>query len=497
MFFRSSSMPAYSFVSWKTWLRLCLVIGTLLFAGGYYSWYKLFREVPQVFATEEEAFKYGSIGGEDSQGIPYWIWVVLPRIFPEYLPGSESSPKPGGYAALGVAWEEGHETPIGFSIKTIGIPRIAINCALCHTGTYRLRPEDIPTAVPTAPAQKFDAQAYQRFLFNCASDPKFNADTILQQISYSIKLSCDDKLLYRYLLIPATKKALLQQKKQYSWMETRPDWLCGRIDPFNPVKFSILNIDPKGDSTIGNSDMEPLWNLGMHENFALHWDGLNTSLQEVVLSGAIGDGATKKSLPVKRLKVLETWLKTVKPPRYPYDEAINSELANKGEAIFKRLCFDCHGFGGKKTGTVISLGEIGTDPNRLQMWTQQAVDNYNKFADGYEWSFKAFQKTDGYVSVALDGIWLRAPYLHNGSVPTLEDLLKPASDRPKTFYRGYDVYSRDQMGFIHQGDQAKKHGALVDTSVPGNSNSGHEGEIYGTNLSPEEKQALVEYLKKL
>src|SRR5260370_436550 len=65
---------------------------------GWTVWYEFLREVPQQFATDDEAFKYGSIGTEDSAGIPYWIWVVLPRVFPEYLPG------PGGYSSLGVAW---------------------------------------------------------------------------------------------------------------------------------------------------------------------------------------------------------------------------------------------------------------------------------------------------------------------------------------------------------------------------------------------------------
>ena len=47
-----------------------------------------------------------------------------------------------------------------------------------------------------------------------------------------------------------------------------------------------------------------------------------------------------------------------------------------------------------------------------------------------------------------DGIWLRAPYLHNGLVPTLRDLLDPVERRPKKFYRGYDVYNQVKVGFV-------------------------------------------------
>ncbi len=62
--------------------------------------------------------------------------------------------------------------------------------------------------------------------------------------------------------------------------------------------------------------------------------------------------------------------------------------------------------------------------------------------------FSHFRKTDGYANLPLDGIWLRAPYLHNGSVPTVRDLLEPAENRPKVFYRGYDVIDQRRLGFV-------------------------------------------------
>ena len=57
------------------------------------------------------------------------------------------------------------------------------------------------------------------------------------------------------------------------------------------------------------------------------------------------------------------------------------------------------------------------------------------------------QNPYGYVSTPLDGIWLRAPYLHNGSVPTLHDLLNPPNERPQTFHRGHDVFDPVKIGF--------------------------------------------------
>jgi hypothetical protein len=103
-------------------------------------------------------------------------------------------------------------------------------------------------------------------------------------------------------------------------------------------------------------------------------------------------------------------------------------------------------------------------------------------------------KTSGYVATPLDGIWLRAPYLHNGSVPTLDDLLKPAEDRPKAFWRGYDVYDAAKAGFISDGEAAQRVGTYFDTAARGNANSGHE---YGSRLSSDERKNLLEYLKTL
>jgi hypothetical protein len=96
----------------------------------------------------------------------------------------------------------------------------------------------------------------------------------------------------------------------------------------------------------------------------------------------------------------------------------------------------------------------------------------------------------------LDGIWLRAPYLHNGSVPTLRDLLEPTENRPNVFYRGYNVYDWKKVGFISDIAEEGDHQFFkFNTQVEGNSNAGHEGEIYGTHLSGAQKDAIVEYMK--
>jgi mono/diheme cytochrome c family protein len=471
----------------RKWIWL-IVLLVLIGVVGYVFWSRLLREQPLHYESALDNFKYGSIGTESGGlAVPFWIWLVLPRMFPEYLPG------PGGYTALGFAWEEGHELPIGLPKKTVGQPMVGINCAMCHTATVRENQYVKPTLYVGAPAHQFDTQGYFRFLFACVSDPRFNADNVLAAIAPNHDMGFIDKLLYRYIIIPQVKKGLLEFKQSMAWMDTRPDWGRGRIDPFNPAKFRYLGIPV--DNTIGNSDMESVWNMRtrVDHHYVNHWDGLlHGTLQDVVLSSALGDSVLPKKLPLADLKRVEEFLLDAPVPRYPFK--VDQALASQGGLIYQQNCALCHAVGGTRTGQVVPVTEVGTDRHRLDSWTKQAADNYNAFGASYPWKFNHFQKTNGYTNVLLDGIWLRAPYLHNGSVPTLTDLLEPVENRPKVFWNGYDVYDQAKVGFVTTGAEAERFGSKLDVTAPGNSNSGH---LWGTTLTPEEKRALIEYMKTL
>lgn len=475
-------------------ISVSVVVALVLIVGlvAYGVWYTLFRVTPGPFdgpdVSDADYFKYGTIGVEPTGGVPYWIWIVLPEVFPDHLPG------PGGYASLGAVWEEGQETPIGFPKQNIGIvPRVGINCAVCHTSVYRKSPEETePTIVLAGASQGFNVLAYQRFLFDAASDPRFNTDVLIEAIDQANPdFSWFDKLLYRFIIIPRTRDALLETREEWAWTYNNPDWGPGRIDPFNPVKFGIL--EQPIDSTIGNSDMLSVWNLQLREGMVLHWDGLNPSLREVVLSSAIGDGTTPENLDLAVMERIENFLKELPPPEYPFE--IDEQLAAEGEAVYDAHCASCHTPGQGRTGQVIPVEEVGTDRHRVDMWEAKDAQAYNDKYRDYEWKFNQFQDLDGYAAVPLDGLWLRAPYLHNGSVPTLEDLLKPPESRPAVFYRGYDVYDPEKVGFVHDLEENPQTGIKLfryDTSLPGNSNAGH---LYGTGLPDADKEALIEYLK--
>ena len=152
---------------------------------------------------------------------------------------------------------------------------------------------------------------------------------------------------------------------------------------------------------------------------------------------------------------------------------------------------------GDQIGKVVPLTvpRLGTDPHRLNSFTPEMPDRMNTWGEGYPWKFSHFSKTDGYANSPLDGIWARAPYLHNGSVPTLRDLLKAPDARPKVFRRGNDVYDWANVGFdsttVSEGTRTYFE---FDTRVPGNGNAGH---TFGIELPQPDKDALLEYLKTL
>ena len=97
-----------------------------------------------------------------------------------------------------------------------------------------------------------------------------------------------------------------------------------------------------------------------------------------------------------------------------------------------------------------------------------------------------------YRARPLNGVWAMAPYLHNGSVPSLHDLLLPPEQRPKTFFVGNWEFDPVNVGY----DMASETpGAFkFDTTVRGNSNAGH---VYGTDMTEDDRKALIEYLKTL
>jgi mono/diheme cytochrome c family protein len=492
----------------RRFYKALLVLGLLAVVIGWFGWYKFLRTEPeQKWANESERFKYGSIGAEFSRGMPYWIWVVLPRVFPDLMPG------PGGYKSFGFVWEEGREMPVGFTKRVIGFPRVANNCAICHVGTWRSKDAEVPHPVVASPANTVNIQAMIRFLAKVGQDSRFNAGVLLPEIQREKKLSFIDRQLYRFILIPLTKRALQQQESRFIWMNrpSQPAWGPGRDDPMNLTKY-FMTSQPM-DNSVGQADFPSNWNLQSRKgtNLFLNWSCDTPAVRSVLIDSALGLGAapdknSRLTYPVdlldwklhrrawflKRMEDLDNFLSALPAPKYPF--AVDADLAAKGKPVYDRYCAECHDVGAARTSKVIPIAEIGTDRERLDTWTKAAADEANVAVKNLGITRPDMVKNFGYCSPPLDGLWMRAPYLHNGSVPTLHDLLQPVDQRTKVFYRGYDVYDPTNVGFVVSGAEAERVGWKFDVTIRGEGNQGH---TYGTDLNDADKQALLEYLKTL
>jgi mono/diheme cytochrome c family protein len=468
---------------------LVLVAGVLAYIG----WYRFFREEPQpdwVTSSPEMRFKYGSIGAEWDAGIPYWIFYVIPRVFPDKFPG------PGGYASLGTAWEQGQELPIGFTKKTIGFARVANTCAVCHTASYRSKPDEAPTFVTAGPSHTLNVAAFFRLLVDVAKDPRFNADVLMREIELVTDLDWIDRLAYRFAIIPITRKRLLEREAQFAWLYRKdfPDWGRGRDDAMNLTKYFM--IEAPMDDTFGPTDMPSVWNLQKYKpekGMFLNLAGDSHDAYSVVIDsalGLLGAEPNDKDRFLAEVKWMHDYLANKPAPKYPF--AIDTAKAETGKVVFDANCARCHA--SERTGTRMPVTEVGTDRNRLASWNKQAAIDANRVVSkmGIERKGLVEETLDGYIIPFLDGIWLRAPYLHNGSVPTMRDLLEPVAQRPASFWRGYDVYDQKRMGFVFDSAEAERVGTRHDVAAKGGGNQGHE---YGVTLSDADKDALVEYLK--
>jgi hypothetical protein len=454
-------------------------------------------------------FKYGSIGSEPGVSLlhpvggvlpPRSVFAALPSLCPEKLPG--------GYASLGFVMEPDHQLPIGVSQRRrLGIDHVGLNCAVCHTGTLRDRPDAAPRVVVGMPAHQLDLQRFVEFVLECSLDRRVTRETVLaQDEQHNVAVGLFERVLFRFGLIDRLKLQTLDLRNRIDRIlgDHVPRWGRGRVDTFNPYKSIQFNWELDrlpADELVGSADFPSLWNQKPREGLHLHWDGNNDSVDERNLSAALGAGVTPVTVDHAGIKRVRDWIWTLPPPQYPYP--IDAALAARGAPLYRDHCLACHDGprfregvrdpAATRVGQVEDIDVIRTDRHRLDSYTEIFAANQYALYPESEYRFTHFRKTRGYANHPLDGIWLRAPYLHNGSVPTLRDLLAPADQRPTVFYRGYDVYDPQNVGFISNVPSERGRSFFrYDTAVPGNGNSGHE---YGTSLPDADKAAIVEYLK--
>jgi hypothetical protein len=277
----------------------------------------------------------------------------------------------------------------------------------------------------------------------------------------------------------------------------------------SPVSFPFIWNVP---DNIGRKPEEFKW---------IHYDGNTNSILERNIGQALGMGAVfdpntyESTLRIGNLHELEVLTHKLQPPKWPAEVlgAIDESKAQQGEQIFNQKCAACH------QDKMIAQMQVGTDPNRANSFGQpvgtmpfpKAISpilgglKKRAFADdGISPAEQAamdanpviWRATAQYLARPLNGIWATAPYLHNGSVPTLDDLLHP-DRRPAKFAVGNREFDPLRIGYQGDVTATGPNIWIYDTAQPGNSNIGHSGEAFGTTLPEDQKAALLEYLKKL
>jgi hypothetical protein len=248
------------------------------------------------------------------------------------------------------------------------------------------------------------------------------------------------------------------------------------------------------------------------------------------------------SLHVDNIVSGQRALRDLKSPVWP--EAIFGPIdavkAARGKLVYDRTCASCHqvinrlthspqtgpvGTPGELTIPTFEFAKIGTDQRQAATFERRKVDLTKIGGPAEIPSHKAGELVAGKIAAQwiaespankaradeinvgrphefraplayrarpLNGIWATPPYLHNGSVPSLYQLLLPADKRSKVFYRGSWEFNPETVGY--ETDSPFEGAFKYDTTLPGNSNAGHE---FGTSMEEADRRALVEYLKTL
>ena len=201
---------------------------------------------------------------------------------------------------------------------------------------------------------------------------------------------------------------------------------------------------------------------------------------------------------------IRAYLDTIEAPAYPFP--IDHDLADAGRDVFNETCARCHGTYGESPSypnRIVPLDVIGTDPTRAEAGSEPLIAHYNSTWFGER--YPVVEDLIGYQAPPLDGVWATAPYLHNGSVPTLRHLLDSPT-RPKRFRRppstDFDHYDADAVGWKAEvldpvppeSAERDRDRTIFDAGRRGLDNAGH---TFGDGLSDGERRAVIEYLKTL
>ena len=286
-----------------------------------------------------------------------------------------------------------------------------------------------------------------------------------------------------------TKRGILERARENAWFDSRPPFGPGRVDTFNPYKVHAAGCP---------------WTTRGHRRSAVDLEPAAagrgcgcTGMATTIGRGAEQERGDRRGCDAgfARPRVDEAHREVDAGSRsrrriLPNESTRRARM--KAGTCAEQACASCHVGRASEVGQVtpsITSGPMPSGSIRLPRRWPRAM---NTIGEGKPWRFSHFRKTNGYANMPLDGLWLRAPYLHNGSVPTCARCCSRMSGRR--------VLSRirrlrlDERRVRLERSGSRGRGRSLRHLARGNSNAGH---VYGATLSRQDRELLLEYLKTL
>ena len=460
----------------KKWIVLtCIVTGSVAFTGilqtgNNYDPVPVPASPQRTGGDPEEGFKYLTTGDYVKGGIPYNVFIMgVGKDRRNFLERSGKNEKVGyGYTVITAA---------------NGELLVAPNCLQCH-------------------AQEFEGEliiGLGNSLIDFTHNEKLNLNN-LRMVESMLKLTARNKYEAAKHFIDVTKTVgpyLSTAVQGVNTADRLAAILAAHRDPvtFQWIDSAQLNIPAE----VIPSDTPPWWLLRKKNAMFYNGFGRGDFGRFLMASNLLTVNDTTESKVVdSHMPDVLAYINALRPPAYPKE--INIAEALKGEKIFNDNCSKCHGTYGTNESypnLLIPQAVIQTDSflYKSNYSNPQFINWFNKswFTQGDHPA--RLEPFEGYIAPPLDGIWITAPYLHNGSVPTLEALLN--SDlRPKYWSRNFinPKYDYEKAGWQYKAHDAPGRKTIYNTELPGYGNYGH---YFGDKLSADERKALIEYLKTL
>jgi mono/diheme cytochrome c family protein len=453
-------------------------------------------------------------GGGDpyAAGIAYPVFLALMDAYPEELgrDWNEFAQK-FGMIPDPDAHGDPKAPPIGFHVTTdpnTGVPWLVANCQMCHADRLRLPSGDL--VVPGLGNKRVRPHAYMAAISRIGASPTLSADR-LEPLARGRAQTWGLKWRYEGAITRATIDGLRTYARTRAPLVSKMgDAIPGRMGTIESFALMLGQNQRKLvelPSAIGWAKVPDVRGFPFRETFSYDASGFGAPtalvLEADFLFGVRPEWyLAQPHIATSMYMYLRKFRRTL-----PFPRPVDTSLAKEGRTTFERACAGCHGFyvdhGDEMRVSyrerVIPLAEVGTDPARVNAVTEDFVRVANSYA--LSRGYTRVENTGGYVPPILLDVWARGVLGHAGQWPSLEVLATPPAERPVRFIVDVDgMYDLDRVGVRYEvaepspARRLRPSEYLYDGTTPGLGVGGHP---YLAKLAPDQRKAVIEYLKTL